>query len=179
MRVCRWLLLCAVACLAFQMGPDLKPGDTAPDLSLASSAGGGVKLSDFRGKQGVVLAFIIKAFTIGSTQEMQAYQSALQKFTDAGYQVLGIGTDDADTMKRWAAEMKLTFPLLSDADGKTAQAYGVLMKTRKLAFRTTFAIGRDGRIVYVERGGSAMDPNGAAAACSQHPQGAAPAPKPR
>jgi len=115
----------------------------------------------------VVLAFVIKAFTAGSTQEMQAYQAGIQKFEASGYQVLGIGTDDLDTLKRWAAELKLTFPLLSDSDGKAAQAYGVLMETHKLAFRTTFVIDRDGRILYIERGGSAIDPNGAATVCSR------------
>jgi peroxiredoxin len=99
---------------------------------------------------------------------MQAYQAGIQKFEESGYQVFGIGTDDLDTLKRWAAELKLTFPLLSDSDGKGAQAYGVLMETHKLAFRTTFVIDRDGRIQYVERGGAAIDPNGAITACSQH-----------
>ena len=81
--------------------------------------------------------------------------------------MLGIGTDDPDTMKRWSDELKLTFPLLSDPEGKIAEAYGVLMETRKLAFRTTFVIDRDGRIQYIERGGSAIDPAGALA-CSKH-----------
>ena len=133
----------------------------APELTLPSTTGGDVKLSDLRGKKGVVLAFVIKAFTGSSTQEMQAYQAGIQKFEESGYQVFGIGTDDLDSLKRWAAELKLTFPLLSDSDGKGAQAYGVLMETHKLAFRTTFVIDRDGRIQYVERGGAAIDPNGA------------------
>ena len=140
----------------------------APDLTLPSTGTGDVKLSDFRAKKSVVLAFVIKAFTGSSTQELQTYQAVLQKFEDGGCQVLGIGTDDLDTMKRWAAEMKLTFPLLSDADGKVAQAYGVLMETHKLAFRTTFVIGLDGRLLDVERGGAASDPAAAIAACSRH-----------
>ena len=143
----------------------------APDLTLPSTAGGEVKLSDLRGKKGVVLAFVIKAFAGACTKEMQGYQASLQKFEESGYQVFGIGTDDLDTQKRWAAELKLTFPLLSDADGKAAQAYGVLMETRKLAFRTTFVVDRDGRIQYIERGGSAIDPNGAVTACSRQPAG--------
>jgi peroxiredoxin len=148
--------------------PNLKVGDMAPELTLPSTAGGDVKLSDFRGKKGVVLAFVIRAFTGACTKEVQGYQAVIQKFEESGYPVFAIGTDDLDTLKRWAAELKLTFPLLSDADGKVAQAYGVLMDTHKLAFRTTFVIDRDGKIEYVEKGGSAIDPNGAVTACSRH-----------
>jgi peroxiredoxin Q/BCP len=43
----------------------LKVGDTAPDFTLPSTAGGTVKLSDFRGKSAVVLAFFPAAFTGG------------------------------------------------------------------------------------------------------------------
>lgn len=43
----------------------LKVGDMAPDFTLPSTAGGTVKLSDFRGKNNVVLAFFVLAFTGG------------------------------------------------------------------------------------------------------------------
>ena len=43
----------------------LKVGDMAPDFTLPSTAGGQVKLSDFRGKKPVVLAFFPAAFTGG------------------------------------------------------------------------------------------------------------------
>jgi peroxiredoxin len=43
----------------------LKVGDAAPDFALPDQNGQTVRLSDFRGKQSVVLAFYIKAFTGG------------------------------------------------------------------------------------------------------------------
>lgn len=61
--------LFAGACLLAQpMQPphtQLKVGDEAPDFTLRSSQGGNVKLSDFRGKNVVVLAFYPAAFTGG------------------------------------------------------------------------------------------------------------------
>ena len=45
--------------------PKFKVGDMAPDFTLSSTAGTKVKLSDFRGKNNVVLAFYIFAFTGG------------------------------------------------------------------------------------------------------------------
>ncbi len=44
---------------------NLKVGDMAPDFTLPSTAGASVKLSDFRGKDNVVLAFFPAAFTGG------------------------------------------------------------------------------------------------------------------
>ena len=43
----------------------LKEGDMAPDFNLTASTGGKVKLSDFRGKSNVVLAFFPAAFSGG------------------------------------------------------------------------------------------------------------------
>jgi cytochrome oxidase Cu insertion factor (SCO1/SenC/PrrC family) len=43
----------------------LKVGDMAPDFSLPDQNGNTVRLSDFRGKQNVVLAFFVLAFTGG------------------------------------------------------------------------------------------------------------------
>jgi len=62
------LLLCSVASLAQQPTPPkthLKVGDAAPEFSLRDTEGKEVKLSDFRGKKNVVLAFYVLAFTGG------------------------------------------------------------------------------------------------------------------
>ena len=69
----RLLLIAAGAALATSLfgqpvqprKTHLKEGDMAPDFNLPSTAGGRVKLSDFRGKYNVVLAFYPAAFTGG------------------------------------------------------------------------------------------------------------------
>lgn len=58
------LALCA-AFAAAARGDDLKPGDKAPDFNLPGSDGKTYKLSDFKGKQAVILAWYPKAFTGG------------------------------------------------------------------------------------------------------------------
>jgi len=81
--------------------------------------------------------------------------------------VLGISTDNLTTLRRWAAGLKLSFPLLSDADGAVSEAYGILIPGLKVASRTTVVVDRDGRIAHIEQGGSAIDPSGAMTACSR------------
>jgi peroxiredoxin len=70
MRNTCFLLLASTAAagLLAQVNPpktQLKVGDEAPDFTLPSTTGDKVKLSDFRGKKNVVLAFFPAAFTGG------------------------------------------------------------------------------------------------------------------
>ncbi len=60
-------MACALAAQAQIKPPEakLKVGDAAPDFTLKSTDGKSVKLSDFRGKKNVVLAFFFAAFTGG------------------------------------------------------------------------------------------------------------------
>lgn len=58
-------LLLLFAALGLQAATQLKVGDSAPDFTLPSTAGKPVKLSDFKGKKNVVLAFFPAAFTGG------------------------------------------------------------------------------------------------------------------
>lgn len=59
-------------------------------------------------------------------------------------------------------------PFLSDfATRQTAKAYGVLIESAGVANRATFVIGKDGKILHIEEGSAAIDPTGAADACSR------------
>src|SRR5258706_3695271 len=92
--ICLTMLLFSLPLPAQTPGKtSLKVGDMAPDFTLPSTAGQPVKLSDFRGKKTVVLAFYPAAFTGGCTKEMQAYQFNLSKFEGADTQVFGVSTD--------------------------------------------------------------------------------------
>jgi peroxiredoxin len=146
----------------------LKVGDTAPEFTMPSTAGKPVKLSDFKGNQNVVLAFYPAAFTGGCTKEMQAYQLGLDKFTGADTQVFGVSTDNSPSQKRFAEDLKVTFPMLSDFSTRQASKdYGVLIADRGIANRTTFVIDREGKIQHIEEGTAAIDISGAANACSR------------
>ena len=98
---------------------------------------------------------------------MNGYQADIQTFTDSGAVVFGVSTDPLDTNKKFAESLSLDFAILSDEDGAVSKKFGVLNEERKMSNRTTFVIGKDGKIAHVESGGAAIDPAGAAAACSK------------
>ena len=62
---------------------------------------------------------------------------------------MGISEDPVDQEKAFRESLKLPFPLLSDAGGKAAGAYGVL--DGGYANRVTFVIDPKGTITHVER----------------------------
>ena len=59
--------------------------------------------------------------------------------------------DDAETNKRYAEGLKLDYPILSDPDKEAASAYGVVNDDRTVPFRWTFIIGKDGRILQIDK----------------------------
>lgn len=164
-------VLISVAGLYAQGAPPkshLKVGDMAPDFTLPSTAGKPVKLSDFRGKKNVVLAFFPAAFTGGCTKEMTAYGAGIKKFEGMDAQVFGISTDNTPSLGVFAKQTDASFPMLSDfTKREVSKAYGVLMPERGLANRATFVVDTEGKIVHIEEGSGAVDISGAEMACSR------------
>ena len=107
----------------------LKVGDPAPPFELQGSDGKTYKLSDFKGKQAVVLAWFPKAFTQGCTIECKSlaeHGDLIRKY-DVTYFMASVDPlDGAQGNKAFAETHKADFPLLSDPTKETAKAYGVL-----------------------------------------------------
>jgi peroxiredoxin Q/BCP len=129
-----------------------KVGDKAPEFTAKDQDGKDVSLKDFAGKKAVILWFFPKAMTGGCTKEGCAFRDDIKKFEDAGAQVIGISCDKVEDQKKFAEKEKFPYPLLSDADGAIAKAYGVALKEAKgghIPNRSTFVIDKDGKLVYV------------------------------
>jgi thioredoxin-dependent peroxiredoxin len=130
---------------------ELKAGDMAPDFKLPGSDGKTYSLADFRGKQAVVLAWFPKAFTPGCTTECKAFAAGgakLHKF-DVAYFTASV--DPPEKNKKFAESVGADYPILSDADGEVARAYGVTGVVQKFASRWTFYIDKDGKILYIDK----------------------------
>ena len=92
----------------------------------------------------------------------------MAKFDASESKVFGISTDNTPSQKEFAAKTNIQFPLLSDfAKREVSAAYGVLMPENGMANRSTFVIDKEGKIIYIEQGNTAIDPTGADTACSR------------
>ena len=136
-----------------QMPAELKVGDMAPDFSLAGTDGKTHKLSDYRGKKAVVVAWFPKAFTQGCTIEcksLAANGDKIRKF-DVAYFMASVDPLEGEGGNlAFAKSENADFPLLSDPDKSVATKYGVL-NPKGFANRWTFYIDKSGKIAYVEK----------------------------
>lgn len=134
--------------------PETSPavGSVAPDFTLPDQLNNPVKLSDFRGKSAVVIYFYPKADTPGCTKEACGFRDGLAAYRSLGVPVFGISPDPVTEVRTFHEKFHLNFPLLADADHAVCEAYGV-WKDRPLygwgAARTTFVIGKDGKLAKV------------------------------
>lgn len=114
-----------------------RPGDAAPPFTLPAHDGTHVKLSDFRGRQRVVLAFYAEDESAGARQELSALEKNLSRFEALQAQVLGISHNRSESQARLAAKLGLSFKLLSDPEGAVSGPYGAkgrLPRLRRKAF---------------------------------------------
>ncbi|MGH8861076.1 MAG: thioredoxin-dependent thiol peroxidase [Jatrophihabitantaceae bacterium] len=129
----------------------LEPGIPAPDFSLSDADGKTVALKDFR-KQKVVVYFYPAAMTPGCTKQACDFRDSLDPLAAAGYAVLGISPDKPEKLAKFRDRDAITFPLLSDPDRATLQAYGAFgektMYGKKVTgvIRSTFVVDEAGKV---------------------------------
>jgi peroxiredoxin Q/BCP len=143
-------LLCLLMLPTVTMAKDLAVGDMAPNFTLQASDGKTYTLADYKDKQAVVIAWYPKAYTKGCTIECKslAKNGNLIRAYDVTYFMASV--DPLEDNIGFAKETGADFPLLSDPDKKTAEAYGVLVPVLGFAKRHTFYIGKDGRILKID-----------------------------
>ena len=134
------------------MGPQLQPGDRAPDFNLQDQDGARAALGDFRGRK-LLLYFYPKADTPGCTAQACSVQENLLDLAGLGVDAVGISPDPPDRQKKFARKYKLSFRLLSDPEHKVAAAYGawgeksMYGKKYEGILRSSFLIDGGGRIL--------------------------------
>ena len=120
-------------------------GQLAPEFSLKDQNGQVVSLSDYRGKN-VVLMFFPFAFTGICTRELCAIRDEAADFVNDDVQTISVSCDSTPTLKNFADTEGFTHPLLSDfwPHGEVSRTYGVFLEERGMATRGTFIIDREG-----------------------------------
>ena len=129
----------------------LEVGKKAPAFALESSDGGKVKLADQAGKI-VVLYFYPRDNTPGCTLEAQGFRDAAKDLAKRNAVVVGVSKDSIASHCKFRDKYKLSFPLLTDADGKVMEAYGawgdkvMYGKKMKGIIRSTVIVDAQGRV---------------------------------
>jgi thioredoxin-dependent peroxiredoxin len=143
---------------------ELKVGDQAPNFTLQGTDGKTYKLSDFKGKKAVVVAWFPKALTAGCTIECKSLAEHGDMIRKYNVEYFMASVDPIDKNMEFAKaksvdlggargvveKKEADFPILSDPTKATATAYGVLGQSG-MANRWTFYIGKDGKIQAIEK----------------------------
>ncbi|MDQ6715748.1 MAG: peroxiredoxin [Actinomycetota bacterium] len=124
----------------------LPAGELAPDFTLPDHRGFDHRLSVLLAQGPVVLFFYPTAASSGCTKEACHFRDLAGEFAAHAGQRIGISMDDVSTQADFASQQSLDYPLLSDADGTVATAFGVRRRFITPVKRATFVIDRDGRI---------------------------------
>ena len=129
----------------------LAPGDPAPEVTLLDADEKEVSLSSFRGQR-VIVYFYPAAMTPGCTKQACDFRDNLNSLKSAGYAVVGISPDKPEKLAKFRDRDSVNFPLLSDPERATLQAYGAFGektmygKTVTGVIRSTFVIDPQGKI---------------------------------
>ena len=131
----------------------IKVGDPAPDFTLPSVDGKKVTLSQYKGKNNVVISFVPAAWTPVCSQQWPGYNIAKEIFQKNDAILIGITVDNIPTLYSWTKEMgSLWFPVLSDfwPHGAVSAKYGVL-RADGVSERALFVVDKKGIVRYAEK----------------------------
>ena len=132
-----------------------KIGNMAPAFALLNQRGEKVSLKDFRGEKNVALYFYPKAMTPGCTVQACGIRDSRKELEALDTVVLGVSPDPVKRLVKFIERDELNFDLLSDQDHAIADKYGAWGPKKFMGrefdgiLRTTFIIGKDGRLKQV------------------------------
>ena len=140
----------------------LEVGDKAPEIEALNQDGVKVALKDFVGKN-VVLYFYPKDNTPGCTTEACEFSANYDQFIKNDTVIIGVSPDSVKSHAGFIAKQNLKHILLSDEDKEISKLYGVWQVKKNYGkeylgiVRSTFVIGKDGKIVKIYKSVKAKD----------------------
>ncbi len=123
-------------------------GQPLPEIDLTAEDGSRLGRDDLAGQR-TVLYFYPKDDTPGCTKEACAFRDRMGDYGEAGIKVYGVSLDSPGSHREFREKYNLNFPLLTDEDGRAAEALGVLRENGAAANRVTFLLAPDGNIAKV------------------------------
>lgn len=132
-------------------------GSNAPKFTAIDSNGNKVNLSDFKGKNNVLLVFYPGDSTPTCTKQLCSIRDDYKDLQKLGIKVFGINPGDASSHNKFIKENKFQFPLLIDKNNSISKAYDS-MSFLGFVNRTVVLINKQGKIVLFERGVPDLSP---------------------
>jgi peroxiredoxin len=123
-------------------------GQPAPDFELENQDKKKIKLSDFKGKSKVVLAFYPLDFSPVCTNEHACFMTDLPQFSAKDAVVLGISIDSVWCHKAFREARGISYDLLSDIKREVVQKYDLFLPEANIGRRATVVVGRDGVVSF-------------------------------
>lgn len=123
----------------------LDVGDAVPAFTLLDQDGHSFDVSQYIGKQQLVIYFYPKDESLVCTKEACSFRDSYAAFTDAGVKVVGINSGSVAEHKAFQQKHRLPFTLLSDPGNEVLKAFGV-KNVLFLTGRETFLVGLDGKV---------------------------------
>ena len=128
----------------------VKVGDTAPDFTLKDQDQKEVKLSDYRGKKNVVLAFYPLDWSPVCQGENKCLTDDFPKFQGSNSELFGISCDSFFSHKAWADSLDLKHRLLADMHRTVSKDYGLYFEPLNCSQRATVIVDKNGKVAYVK-----------------------------
>ncbi|SMC91821.1 redoxin domain-containing protein [Pedobacter nyackensis] len=132
----------------------LQVGDKAPDFTLFNSELKEVSLADYKGKK-LVVHFFPMAFTGVCTAQLCTMRDSFGYYEGMNAHVVGISVDSPFTLAKFKEEQSYQFPLLSDFNKETSQAFGAfyedfVFNLKGVSKRAAFVINEEGKVIHSE-----------------------------
>lgn len=128
-------------------------GESAPEFALKDQNQKEVKLSDFKGKQNVVIVFYPLDWSPVCTNEHACFVQDMKKFEQLNAQVLGLSVDSVWSHKAWAEKMGIRYPLLADFHprGTVASKFGVYLEDKGITGRAIAIINKQSKLAWFKQ----------------------------
>ncbi len=132
----------------------LQIGDIAPNFTLFNTVKKEISLSDYKGKNVVILFFPL-AFTSVCTAELCEMRDNIATYSALNAEIIGISVDSLFTLDKFKAEQSLPFDLLSDFNKEVSTAYesiyeNFVLGMKGVSKRSAFVVDGNGTIQYAE-----------------------------
>ena len=134
----------------------LDVGSEAPDATVFAGEAEPVHLKELQGGDPLILLFFPLAYSDVCTAEMCTVAEDLGSYVDLGVKVVGLSVDSPHVTRRFAADCRATFPILSDFNREAIRAYDVVRPDhgglKDVAERVVYVIDGSGRVAWVWQG---------------------------